>query len=138
MKAGGFARFARSGQVLYGNANNQPIEAADIQVAYVEQEDDWHLPALTVRETYVTCSRETLVTSADRSILPRLRFAAILRLPESFTREAKIARAEEVMVLLGLKDVADIKIGGELIKGISGGEKRRLSLAVESELQFSI
>lgn len=37
------------------------------------------------------------------------------------------------MVLLGLKDVADIKVGGELVKGISGGEKRRLSLAVESE-----
>jgi ABC-type multidrug transport system ATPase subunit len=53
-------------------------------------------------------------------------------LPESFSREAKIARAEDVMILLGLKDVADIKVGGELVKGISGGEKRRLSLAVES------
>jgi ABC-type multidrug transport system ATPase subunit len=52
-------------------------------------------------------------------------------LPEDFSREAKIARAEDVMVLLGLKDVADIKVGGELVKGISGGEKRRLSLAVE-------
>lgn len=39
------------------------------------------------------------------------------------------------MVLLGLKDVADIKVGGELVKGISGGEKRRLSLAVESGSQ---
>ena len=64
----------------------------------------------------------------------RLHFAAVLRLPETFSREAKIARAEEIMTLLGLKDVADIKVGGELVKGISGGEKRRLSLAVERKL----
>jgi hypothetical protein len=51
MAAGGFARFARSGQVLYGNSISQQVNPEDIQVAYVEQEDDWHLPALTVRET---------------------------------------------------------------------------------------
>jgi ABC-type multidrug transport system ATPase subunit len=66
-----------------------------------------------------------------------LHFAAVLRLPETFSREAKIARAEEIMTLLGLKDVADIKVGGELVKGISGGEKRRLSLAVERKLRLS-
>jgi ABC-type multidrug transport system ATPase subunit len=51
-------------------------------VAYVEQEDDYHLPALTVRET--------------------LRYAAILRLPGTMSRKSKIARAEEVMYMLGL------------------------------------
>lgn len=33
--------------------------------------------------------------------------------------------------MLGLKDCADNMVGGELVKGISGGEKRRLSLAVQ-------
>jgi ABC-type multidrug transport system ATPase subunit len=33
--------------------------------------------------------------------------------------------------MLGLKDCADNLVGGELVKGISGGEKRRLSLAVQ-------
>lgn len=80
-------------------------------VAYVEQEDDYHLPALTVRET--------------------LRYAAILRLPGTMSRKSKIARAEEVMHMLGLDDCADSLVGGTLLKGISGGEKRRLSLAVE-------
>jgi hypothetical protein len=51
MRAGGFAQFSRSGQVLYGNSTNEHVNPDDIQVAYVEQEDDWHLPALTVRET---------------------------------------------------------------------------------------
>jgi len=85
--------------------------------------------ARDVGETVVS----RLTRANSRALFRRLRFAAILRLPESFSREAKIARAEDVMVLLGLKDVADIKVGGELVKGISGGEKRRLSLAVESK-----
>ncbi|CCO31313.1 hypothetical protein BN14_05352 [Rhizoctonia solani AG-1 IB] len=81
------------------------------QVAFVEQEDDYHLPALTVRET--------------------LRYAAILRLPTTMSRKSKIARAEEVIKMLGLDLCADNLVGGELLKGISGGEKRRLSLAVQ-------
>ena len=80
-------------------------------IAYVEQDDGYHLPALTVRET--------------------LRYAAILRLPGTMSRKSKIARAEEVMHMLGLDDCADSVVGGALLKGISGGEKRRLSLAVE-------
>lgn len=47
------------------------------------------------------------------------------------SRKRKIARAEEVLQMLGLTDCADNVVGGELLKGISGGEKRRLSLAVE-------
>jgi ABC-type multidrug transport system ATPase subunit len=33
--------------------------------------------------------------------------------------------------MLGLRDCADGVVGGELLKGISGGEKRRLSLAYQ-------
>ncbi|GAA6021211.1 hypothetical protein JCM11491_001608 [Sporobolomyces phaffii] len=79
-------------------------------VAFVEQEDTHHLPALTVRET--------------------LRYAARLRLKNSTAAQCD-ARAEQVLRMLGLKDCADNMVGGELVKGISGGEKRRLSLAVQ-------
>jgi ABC-type multidrug transport system ATPase subunit len=37
-----------------------------------------------------------------------------------------------------LKDCADLPVGGALLKGISGGEKRRLSLAVQSECLHSL
>ena len=47
-------------------------------------------------------------------------------------KRQKIARAETVLLQLGLKDCADLPVGGSLLKGISGGEKRRLSLAVQS------
>ncbi|GAA5886465.1 hypothetical protein JCM6882_001645 [Rhodosporidiobolus microsporus] len=91
--------------------NGQPFDPSLASlVAFVEQEDAHHLPALTVRET--------------------LRYAARLRLKQRSSAECD-ARAEEVLRMLGLKACADNMVGGELVKGISGGEKRRLSLAVE-------
>ncbi|KAF4973571.1 hypothetical protein FZEAL_9290 [Fusarium zealandicum] len=79
--------------------------------SYVCQDDDALLPSLTVRET--------------------LRFAAGLRLPSFMSKDEKNRRAEDVLLKMGLKDCADNLIGGELIKGISGGEKRRVSIAVQ-------
>jgi ABC-type multidrug transport system ATPase subunit len=80
-------------------------------VSYVCQDDDALLPSLTVRET--------------------LRFAAGLRLPSWMSKEEKYRRAEEVLLKMGLKDCADTLVGSELVKGISGGEKRRVSIAVQ-------
>lgn len=79
--------------------------------SYVCQDDDALLPSLTVRET--------------------LRFAAGLRLPSFMSTEEKYSRAEEVLLKMGLKDCADNLVGSDLVKGISGGEKRRVSIAVQ-------
>ncbi|CAF3484152.1 hypothetical protein SNK03_012781 [Fusarium graminearum] len=79
--------------------------------SYVCQDDDALLPSLTVRET--------------------LRFAAGLRLPSFMSKDEKNRRAEEVLLKMGLKDCADNLVGGELVKGISGGEKRRVSIAIQ-------
>ncbi|KAJ7356761.1 P-loop containing nucleoside triphosphate hydrolase protein [Mycena albidolilacea] len=109
LNAGPGAHFEMTGDLLF---NGMPAtEDVRNSIAFVEQEDDYHLSALTVRET--------------------LRYAAILRLPPKMSKKRKIARAEEVLLMMGLKDCADIYVGGELLKGISGGEKRRLSLAVQ-------
>ncbi|ESZ90351.1 ABC transporter [Sclerotinia borealis F-4128] len=78
---------------------------------YVCQDDDALLPSLTVRET--------------------LHFAAGLRLPSFMTKEQKTRRAEDALLKMGLKDCADNLIGSDLIKGISGGEKRRVTIAVQ-------
>jgi ABC-type multidrug transport system ATPase subunit len=69
------------------------------------------MPCLTVRET--------------------LLFSARLRLPESISIDEKRNRVEEVMANLGLTHVADSRIGGDGKRGISGGEKRRVSIGVE-------
>ena len=47
------------------------------------------------------------------------------------SKSAKIARAEEVLAQLGLRHCADTLIGSEFVKGISGGEKRRVSIAIQ-------
>ncbi|KAJ3488823.1 hypothetical protein NLG97_g6123 [Lecanicillium saksenae] len=79
--------------------------------SYVCQDDDALLPSLTVRET--------------------LRFAAGLRLPSFMSTQEKYRRAEEVLLKMGLKDCANNLVGNDMIKGISGGEKRRTSIAVQ-------
>lgn len=79
--------------------------------SYVCQDDDALLPSLTVRET--------------------LRFAAGLRLPSFMSTEEKFRRAEDVLMKMGLKDCASNLIGSDMIKGISGGEKRRVSIGVQ-------
>lgn len=65
-------------------------------VSFVEQFDDHHYAALTVRET--------------------LRYAAILRLPASVSLKRKIARADEVLHMLGLGDCSNTLVGGPLLK----------------------
>ncbi|KAF2268532.1 ABC transporter-like protein [Lojkania enalia] len=79
--------------------------------SFVTQDDDALLASLTVRET--------------------LRYAAGLRLPKWMSMEKKIQKAEDVLLKMGLKDCADNLIGNDLIKGISGGEKRRVTIAVQ-------
>ncbi|KDQ16857.1 hypothetical protein BOTBODRAFT_30755 [Botryobasidium botryosum FD-172 SS1] len=109
LNAGPLAQFQTTGAI---SLNDQPLTGkVRVPVAFVEQDDDYHLPGLTVRET--------------------LRYAAILRLPSSMSRKRKHARVEEVLQMLGLLECADNLVGGPLLKGISGGEKRRLSLAVQ-------
>jgi ABC-type multidrug transport system ATPase subunit len=59
-----------------------------------------------------------------------LHYSARLSLQDQTTAQ-KIARAEEVLRMMGLKDCADNLVGNRTLKGISGGEKRRLSLAIQ-------
>ncbi|ORY74754.1 P-loop containing nucleoside triphosphate hydrolase protein [Leucosporidium creatinivorum] len=108
LSSGLTSNFSTSGSVHLNDHPLGPSTAAFI--AFVQQEDDHHLPSITVRET--------------------LHYAARLRL-RGKTKAQCEARAEEVMRMLGLKLCADNVVGGELIKGISGGEKRRLSLAIQ-------
>lgn len=98
------------GQMLYNGA--VPSENVIRSVtSFVTQDDDALMPSLTVRES--------------------LRFAAGLRLPTWMSREDTNRRAEEILYKMGLKECADNLIGSELIKGISGGEKRRVTIAIQ-------
>ncbi|KAJ3391242.1 hypothetical protein HDU84_006306 [Entophlyctis sp. JEL0112] len=99
-----------SGKISYGGVSED--DSAERMIAYVDQ-DDLLLPSLTVRET--------------------LLFSANLRLPEGMSKKEKAERVDEVISTLGLSHVSNSRIGGFGIpgKGISGGERRRVSIGVE-------
>ncbi len=92
--------------------NGAPRDFASFrhQSAYVLQDDDM-FAELTVRE--------------------QVGYAARLRLPGSMSRRAKNNRVERVIQELGLAKVIDSAIGGAQIRGISGGERKRVAIATE-------
>lgn len=58
-------------------------------------------------------------------------FAAKLKLPESISETEKAERVWEVLGQLGLQDIAESRVGSGERRGISGGERRRLSIGLE-------
>ncbi|KAH8725542.1 ABC transporter-like protein [Phaeosphaeriaceae sp. PMI808] len=103
-------RYKKFGTMTFNGAEPSQDVVHSI-CSFVTQDDDALLASLTVRET--------------------LRYAAGLRLPKWMSKEQKMQRAEDILLKMGLKDCADNLIGNDLIKGISGGEKRRVTIAVQ-------
>jgi len=67
------------------------------------------------------------------TLTPRetLRFAAKMQLPEAIGEERKMKRVERILKQLDLLDCADTPIGTAFVRGISGGQRRRVSVGVE-------
>lgn len=65
------------------------------------------------------------------SCYEHLMFHARLRMPRSATHADRRARALVILAELGLSRVADSRVGDARRRGLSGGEKRRLSIAAE-------
>lgn len=96
-----------SGQLL---VNHKPMDVNRFrrESGYITQEDTL-FPSLTVRET--------------------LMYSALLRLPGG--RKVAAMRVAELMKQLGLDPIADSRIGNGSDHGISGGERRRVSIGVD-------
>ena len=68
---------------------------------------------------------------ATLSVKETLMFYANLQLPNTISKEAKIKRVESLIDDLGLRKVADTKVGNEMVRGVSGGEKKRVAIGVQ-------
>lgn len=77
---------------------------------------------------YVMQEDALLATATPREALI---FSAKLRLPPDTSMETIHELVEAMLEELGLEDCANTMIGGPLIKGISGGQKKRTSVGVE-------
>ncbi|KAH7373105.1 hypothetical protein KP509_17G037500 [Ceratopteris richardii] len=97
-----------SGSILY---NDVPYtKNLKRRIGFVTQ-DDVLFPHLTVRETLV--------------------FSALLRLPDKFRKDQKVERAQAVLAQLGLQRCADTIIGNQFLRGVSGGERKRVCIGQE-------
>ncbi|XP_065867290.1 ABC transporter G family member 15-like [Euphorbia lathyris] len=97
--------------IMTGNVLlNGKKRKGDSGVAYVTQEDVL-LGTLTVRETVT--------------------YSAHLRFPTSMTKEEFSDVVEGTIMEMGLQECSDRLIGNWHLRGISGGEKKRLSIALE-------
>ena len=77
---------------------------------------------------YVMQDDALMATATPREALT---FSASLRLPPTTTKADILELVEAMLEELGLENCADTMIGGALIKGISGGQKKRTSVGVE-------
>ncbi|KAJ3671673.1 hypothetical protein LUZ60_007752 [Juncus effusus] len=91
--------------------NHQPFTKQTLKKTGFITQDDILYPHLTVRET--------------------LQFCAFLRLPSATPKAVKLLAAEAVMSELGLLACSDTIIGNTFIRGVSGGERKRVSIAHE-------
>ncbi|XAR70743.1 hypothetical protein NMG60_11027718 [Bertholletia excelsa] len=104
-----------SGKITY---NGQPFSGSiKRRTGFVAQYDVLY-PHLTVNET--------------------LLFTALLRLPNSLSRHEKVQHVDRVIIELGLNRCRNSMIGGPLVRGISGGEKKRVSIGQEMLINPSL
>ncbi|KAF1785498.1 P-loop containing nucleoside triphosphate hydrolase [Phytophthora cactorum] len=91
--------------------NGQPWSDATKRLASYVMQDDLFYQTITVKEHLV--------------------FQAKLRMGKTYTEQQYMKRVDEVMEQLGLMKCRDTLIGGISLRGISGGERKRLSFATE-------
>ncbi|XP_010540713.1 PREDICTED: ABC transporter G family member 14 [Tarenaya hassleriana] len=104
-----------SGKITY---NGLPFSGSIKRRTGFVAQDDILYPHLTVWET--------------------LFFTALLRLPSSLTRDEKADHVDRVITELGLTRCQNSMIGGPLFRGISGGEKKRVSIGQEMLINPSL
>ena len=81
-------------------------------------QDDVLYPHLTVTETLV--------------------FTALLRLPNTISKEEKVKKAKDVIDQLGLTKCKDSIVGSPFLRGVSGGERKRVSIGQEMLINPSL
>ncbi|KAI9124429.1 hypothetical protein K1719_004351 [Acacia pycnantha] len=81
-------------------------------------QDDVLYPHLTVRETLIFCS--------------------LLRLPRTLSKAEKISVCDSVIAELGLVKCENTIIGNAYIRGVSGGERKRVSIGHEMLMNPSL
>ncbi|KAI1314533.1 hypothetical protein EDD11_002008 [Mortierella claussenii] len=113
-----------SGEVTYGPFTAHEIGSHHRGEVLYNQEDDFHYPTLTVRQT---------LTTALKTKTPGK------RLPEQAHKKQFVDEFLDVLTkMYGLTKQVETVVGNAFIRGISGGERKRLSIAEQMATRSSI
>ncbi|KAF4385285.1 hypothetical protein CsatB_016074 [Cannabis sativa] len=109
---------ALAGRIAQGSLEGSVrIDGKPVTTSYMKRvssyvmQDDQLFPMLTVFETFM--------------------FAAEVRLPPSISTPEKKKRVHELLAQLGLQSATHTYIGDEGRRGVSGGERRRVSIGID-------
>ncbi|ETP46137.1 hypothetical protein F442_07571 [Phytophthora nicotianae P10297] len=99
------------GEILYSGLKGEDIELTKL-VGLVDQTDN-HIPTLTVRETFKFADLCVNGRPADQ---------------HDEMRDIAALRTELFLQILGLESCADTVVGNALLRGVSGGERKRVTV----------
>jgi ABC-type multidrug transport system ATPase subunit len=100
----------RSGGTLKVNGEEEELSSFRNVIGFVPQEDTM-LRELTVEENVV--------------------HSAMMRLPSNWSKERKMERVDEILGSLEIDHIRDSIVGDERQRGISGGQRKRVNIAME-------
>ncbi|KAF9192310.1 hypothetical protein BGZ50_008674 [Haplosporangium sp. Z 11] len=110
--------FSFTGDIYVNGTKNPTAQKLNTVCSYVRQEDNFLMSHLTVRETLV--------------------YAARLGMPDTMSKQEKLAKVDDVIDLMGLRECADVLVGDDETSGISGGQRRRVSIGTQLVLEPSV
>uniref|UniRef100_A0A7N6B974 ABC transporter domain-containing protein n=1 Tax=Anabas testudineus TaxID=64144 RepID=A0A7N6B974_ANATE len=71
------------------------------------------------------------VVMGTLTVRENLSFSAALRLPSTISQQEKEQKVDKLIQELGLTRVANSRVGTQLIRGVSGGERKRTNIGME-------
>ncbi|KAJ8453183.1 hypothetical protein Cgig2_008067 [Carnegiea gigantea] len=88
-----------------------------------------HKQALAFGTSAYVTQEDTLMTTL--TVREAVYYSAQLLLSDSMTKSKKLDRADTAIRQMGLQGCVNTRIGGWNVKGLSGGQKRRVSICIE-------
>ncbi|KAM5580168.1 ABC transporter G family member 1-like [Rosa sericea] len=107
---------------LAGRLSSNTRQTGDIRI-------NGHKQALAYGTSAYVTQDDTLMTTL--TVKEAVYYSAQLQLPESMSKSKKKERAQGTIREMGLQNAMNTRIGGWGAKGLSGGEKRRVSICIE-------
>lgn len=100
----------RTGGTLKVNGEEEELSAFRNIIGFVPQED---------------------IMMRDLTVEENVTHSALMRLPSSWSTASKLERVEEILDALEIDHIRDSVVGDEKKRGISGGQRKRVNIAME-------